>query len=126
MTVFSAPTTTKLPDGYLGVAYEASIAVNNAAVAELTLSAGTTQTNKQSLPAGLSYTSTGRITGTPTVAGVFNLSVKIADGTTTVDNNAFTLKIHELAPPDEGYFSESADPARTLTDDLTRMWPETV
>lgn len=123
MTVFSALTTTVLPDAFLGVAYEASIAVNNAAVAELTLSAGTTQTNKQALPAGLSYTTSGRITGTPTAAGAFNLSVKVSDGTTTVDNNALTLKVHQYPISEAGGFtSEQADPARSLSDDLSRMW----
>lgn len=97
MTVFSALTTAVLPPAFVGEPYEASIAVNNAAVAELTLSAGTTQTGKQALPTGLAYGTDGRITGTPVVgdAGTYALSVKVSDGTTTKDNNALTLHVYD-------------------------------
>ncbi len=95
MTAFSNVTTTKLPPAFVGEPYEASFAVNGSAAAVLTVEAGGVQTNKVPLPDSLSYTTDGRITGTPVPAdeGTYNLSVKVTDGTNTKDNIALTLTI---------------------------------
>jgi hypothetical protein len=130
MAAFTALTTVSLPDAFVGVAYEAAVAVNGSTAAELTLEAGTTQTGKQALPAGLAYGTDGRITGTPTGdpdtatgGGVYNLSVKVTDGTNTKDNAALTLNVHPYPVADTGgYATEQADPARSLANDLSRMW----
>lgn len=93
--------TTLLPPAFVGIPYEASFAVQTLGVAPLAIAAGTTQTNKQALPTGLTYGSTGaaagKITGTPTVPGVYNLSIKVSDngGTNSVDNQALTLTVYQ-------------------------------
>ena len=93
--------TTLLPDAYVGEAYEASIAVQATCVASFALSAGTTQTGKNALPASLTYGTTGshagKIYGTPVPGdeGVYLLSVKVVDNgsVNSVDNQALTLNI---------------------------------
>lgn len=97
MAVFTALTTTTLAVGFVGEAYETSIAVNGEAVAELTLEAGSVQTGKDALPDSLSYGTDGRITGTPQPgdAGTYLLSVKVTDGTNSKDNAALTLNIYD-------------------------------
>lgn len=116
MAVFNALTTTVLPVGFVGVAYEASIAVNGEAVAELTLEAGTVQTDKDALPASLSYGTDGRITGTPQPgdAGTYLLSVKATDGTNSKDNAALTLVIFDSKLDRAWLEDETVDQAVTV------------
>src|SRR5690348_4920604 len=93
--------TTKLPDAFIGVAYEASVASGGTPAAHtLTLSAGTTQTGKDALPSGLSYGTDGRITGTPDATntpGTKHLSVKVTDATTTLDNQALDIRVFDAS-----------------------------
>jgi hypothetical protein len=65
-------TTTSLPNGTAGAAYNASLAATGG-VAPYTWSA------VSGLPAGLSLSATGAISGTPTTAGSYNVTVKVTD-----------------------------------------------
>jgi hypothetical protein len=65
-------TTTSLPGGTAGTAYNASLAATGG-VAPYTWSA------VSGLPAGLSLSATGTISGTPTTAGSYNVTVKVTD-----------------------------------------------
>lgn len=62
-------TTTSLPDGKVGVAYSQALAATGTTPITWTLESG-------SLPAGLSLSSSGIISGTPTTAGTFTFTVK--------------------------------------------------
>jgi FtsP/CotA-like multicopper oxidase with cupredoxin domain len=66
-------TTTTLPGGTVGVAYSQSLAATGG-VTPLTwsVSAG-------AVPTGLTMSTTGVISGTPTAAGIFNFTVTVAD-----------------------------------------------
>ncbi|HVW86735.1 MAG TPA: PKD domain-containing protein, partial [Bryobacteraceae bacterium] len=67
-------TTSSLPVGTVGVAYSAAVAANGG-VSPYTFSA-------TGLPAGLSMSSTGQITGTPTASGVSTVAVTVTDSST--------------------------------------------
>ena len=96
MTFTAVENAILLPPAFVGLAYEVGFSVNGATAGVLTTSAGSTQTGKVALPTGLAYGATGRITGTPVngSAGTYLLSVKVTDGTSTVDNIAMTLSIY--------------------------------
>ncbi|MDR2474504.1 MAG: putative Ig domain-containing protein, partial [Bacteroidales bacterium] len=66
--------TTTLPDGIVGVTYSRTLEVNGAGTMTWSVTAG-------SLPAGLTLNSaTGVISGTPTVTGTANFTVKVSNG----------------------------------------------
>jgi hypothetical protein len=67
-------TTTSLPSGTVGVAYSAQLAATGGTAPYTWSSAG--------LPAGLSLSASGAITGTPTAAGSTPVSVKVTDSST--------------------------------------------
>lgn len=71
-------TATALPEGNRGAAYSQTLtASGGSGIYTWSLASG-------SLPAGLSLNAaTGTISGTPTTAGVFNFTVRVADGITT-------------------------------------------
>ncbi|RMG04679.1 MAG: hypothetical protein D6726_02875 [Nitrospirae bacterium] len=82
-----AITTTSLSDGYEGTAYSAQLTANKAAQ-NWTVTAG-------SLPPGLSLSSDGLISGTPTTRGTYNFTVQataVAD-TSISDTQDLTLTI---------------------------------
>ncbi|MDX2268228.1 MAG: putative Ig domain-containing protein [Bryobacter sp.] len=93
-----APTT--LPQGFVGVAYATSIAASGG-VAPYIFSqpAGT-------LPPGLTLASNGLLSGTPTVAGIYNFTVGVVDNnsvsataavTVTISNSAISISTGGLA-----------------------------
>lgn len=96
-------TTTSLTAGTAGTAYSATLAV----------SSGTApyswSLNSGSLPAGLSLSAAGVISGTPTTAGTTSFSVKVTDGKGLSDTQALSLTIN-AAPPATG----NADMALTV------------
>jgi putative Ig domain-containing protein len=68
-----AITTTSLPNGIVGTAYNQTLtATGGAGTLAFTVSVGT-------LPAGLTLSSAGAITGTPTAVGMSSFTVKVAD-----------------------------------------------
>ncbi len=82
-----AITATQVPNGTVGSAYSASLAVSGGTPAiTWSLSAG-------ALPAGLTLSSGGAISGTPTVNGSFSFTVQAADSKTQKDSRAFTIAI---------------------------------
>lgn len=89
-TCFIAPAA--VPNGTTGIAYSQSLTASGCGTNTLTwsISAG-------ALPNGLSISSsTGAITGTPTVANNFNFTVKVTDGAFNTDTNVYAVTI--LAP----------------------------
>ncbi len=66
-------TTTSLPSGYLGVRYSANLSANVSGV--------TWSVESGSLPAGLTLSSSGTISGTPTATGTSTFTVKAVSGT---------------------------------------------
>ena len=91
-----------LPNGTVGVAYSQTLtATGGASPYTFTVSTG-------NLPAGLSLSGSGALTGTPTVAGSFNCVVRATDangcqGTRTypmtINGNAAGLQFYPLAHP---------------------------
>jgi sugar lactone lactonase YvrE len=76
-----------LPQGYVGAAYSYTFAALNPA-------ASPTFTHN-TLPAGLSLSSSGALTGTPSAAGNFHFTVTVNDGTDSI-TRSFTLLISPL------------------------------
>ena len=67
-------TTTSLPNGIVGTAYSTQLQGTN--VASWSIASG-------SLPAGLSVSTSGAITGTPTTAGTFSFTIQAAADTSS-------------------------------------------
>src|SRR5207248_4660277 len=88
--------TASLRTGAVGVRYSASLhAVAGLAPYTWSVSAG-------ALPAGLSLSAAGAITGIPTTAGAVTFTVKAVDSTTTAPQQAirsFTLKVNPAPQP---------------------------
>ena len=78
-------TTTNLPDGTTTVAYSQSLAASGATPITWSLLSG-------SLPTGLSLSSGGAITGTPTVVGAYSFIVR-ATNTDGTDDQALSITV---------------------------------
>ena len=80
-------TTTTLPNGKVGTAYSTQLAVTGITPITWSLAGG-------SLPIGLTLSTAGKISGTPTVTGTSNFTVKAANsaGSTT---KALSIKIED-------------------------------
>lgn len=80
-------TTTSLPGGTVGLPYSETLqATGGTGTLVWSLSAG-------SLPANLSVSSTGTISGTPTTAGTSNFTVKVTDALAQSDTQALSIAI---------------------------------
>ncbi|MEE9694753.1 putative Ig domain-containing protein [Aeromonas hydrophila] len=88
-----AITPTTLPDGTQGMAYSQTLtASGGSAPYTYAITAG-------SLPAGLSLnTSSGVISGTPSVSGTFNLTLTATDANSATGSQAYSLVINGLPP----------------------------
>jgi len=82
--------TTSLPPGTVGTAYNRTLAAGGGT------GGNTWSTTTGSLPAGLSLTQGGTITGTPTAAGTGNFTVQVKDSSNATDTQALSITI---APP---------------------------
>jgi hypothetical protein len=83
----SGITPTSLPNGEVGVAYSQTLSISGGSGSYTwSISAG-------ALPAGLSLSATGTISGTPTAAGVAKFTVKVNDGISTA-TQALTILIN--------------------------------
>ncbi len=83
-------TTTSLPQGTNGVAYNQALAASGGQAPYLwTNSSGT-------LPTGLTLATNGVISGTPTTNGTYNFTVKVTDASSSTATQALTLNI---SPP---------------------------
>ena len=78
-------TTTSLPGGTVGAAYSAALAASGGVQPYTWTAAG--------LPAGLSVSATGAITGTPTAAGTSTVGVTVTDSKGTTASASFTVTI---------------------------------
>src|SRR5260370_16833064 len=98
-----AITTTTLPAGTVGTAYSANLAATGG-VSPYTWSAS-------GLPSGLSISTSGAISGTPTTAGSTNASISVLDSTNAKASQSYSLTIASPpAPP---------PPPPTLTTPIT-------
>ncbi len=86
-----AITTATLPDGTLGSAYTQALAATGVMPYTWTMAAG-------SLPAGLSLSSAGLITGTPAAAIAAAFNVRVTGGNAVSSTQAFNLTIAAGAP----------------------------
>lgn len=83
-------TTTSLSSGTIGSAYSATMAASGGqSPYQWSVSSG-------SLPAGMSMSSTGTLTGTPTASGAFNFGVLVTDSSSTKQDatSSFTLQVN--------------------------------
>lgn len=81
-------TTTSLPNGTVGVAYNQSL---SAAGGELPLA---WSVSAGALPAGLSLSSSGVISGTPSAAGTANFTARVQDADADFDTQALSLVVN--------------------------------
>jgi hypothetical protein len=87
-TITLSPTT--LPNGTVGIAYNQTItASGGTAPYTFTVSTGT-------LPTGLTLSSSGTLSGTPTTAGSFTFTVKATDAKSCIGSLAYTINIPQL------------------------------
>jgi endoglucanase len=89
-------TTTSLTSGIVGTVYTAQVSVSGGtAPYSWSVSSG-------SLPAGLSLSTAGIISGTPTTAGTASFSVKVTDSTGLFATKALSLVVNAAPPPATG------------------------
>jgi hypothetical protein len=81
-------TTTSLSDGVVGSGYSVVLAATGGTGSH------TWSVSSGSLPGGLSLSSTGAISGTPTTAGTFSFIVRVIDGALS-DSKVLAIKINE-------------------------------
>lgn len=88
-----AITTTSLPSGQVASAYSQTItAVGGTAPRTFAVFSGT-------LPAGLTLSGAGVLSGTPTTATSYNFTVRVTDAVAATDDQPFTVTIAPAAPP---------------------------
>ncbi len=95
INAFNPPdiTTTTLPAGTVGQAYNQTLqAMGGVGTLVWTLAGG-------SLPAMLSLSPAGVISGTPTTAGIANFTVRVTDSLGQTDTQALSILINPAAPP---------------------------
>lgn len=85
---------TALPNGTVGVAYNQTISASGGSGTGFTfaITAGT-------LPSGLTLSSSGLLSGTPTAAGPFTFTVMATDSARNKGSQQYTLTITATAPP---------------------------
>jgi sugar lactone lactonase YvrE len=82
-----AVTTTSLPNGTNGVAYQQTLAASGGQTPySWTNSSGV-------LPLGLTLLTNGLITGTPSTSGIFNFNVKVTDASSETATQAFVVTV---------------------------------
>jgi hypothetical protein len=86
-------TTTQLPDGLVSGPYSSSVsATGGASPYSWSVSSGT-------LPTGLSLSSSGAISGTPTVAGSYPFTVAVKDAASASASKSLGITVATAAPP---------------------------
>ena len=88
-------TTVSLPDGTVGTAYPTTTlaATDCTSTCSWSITSGT-------LPTGLTLTSAGVLSGTPTLAGAFTITIRaIASTTQLTDSQVYSFNIVESPPP---------------------------
>jgi hypothetical protein len=104
-------TTTSLPNGKVGTAYNQTLTATGGTIPYTwTVSAG-------SLPAGLTLSSAGVISGTPTTAQTADFTVQVADSAAGTDTQALSITINPAGgngPNISGIAPTSAYPGQTI------------
>ena len=95
---------TPLPNGCTSQAYSAPAPAvdsgkNYTQTAVIDATPFTWTVDSGTLPPGLSLSSGGAITGTPTAAGTYNFTMKLVDSTGLIATQAQTITIADCAPP---------------------------
>jgi len=67
--------------------------------------------NSGSLPSGLSLTSNGELSGTPTESGTFSFTIEVVDNALNTDSSTFTLTINEKSTSGGGGGSRRSTPS---------------
>jgi hypothetical protein len=88
-----------LPDGYAGQAYSQTY------TSFRTSGATTWSVTNGSLPPGLTLSSAGLLSETPTATGIYNFTVRLADASPAFVEQAFSLAIYAPQPPSAGLIS---------------------
>ncbi|GEM_PF-2997140 len=84
-------TTTTMPGATIGIAYTRPLSVSGGTVPLIWSIVGGT------LPSGLSLnSSTGAISGAPTMAGISNFTVRVTDATSTFDDQTLTIVVNAV------------------------------
>lgn len=83
--------TGSLPNAGLGVAYQASLAASGGASPYTWTLLPSSQ-----MPTGLTLTSAGLISGTPTVGGTYGIDVGVADASGSSDSASYTLLVSDF------------------------------
>ncbi|MEA4969820.1 MAG: X2-like carbohydrate binding domain-containing protein [Candidatus Pelethousia sp.] len=86
-------TTTTLPGGTVGTAYSQTLTANGDAPITWSKEIG-------NLPGGLTLSSGGLISGTPTASGTFNFTVKATNGTAPDATKALSIVVTAMMPGD--------------------------
>ena len=86
--------TTTFPDGAISEAYPATTITQTGGVGATTFAVMT-----GALPAGLSLSSTGTVSGTPTASGTFNFTVAATDANGCFGQRAYSMTIASNSPP---------------------------
>jgi len=106
--------TTKFPQAFVNVAYEAGVATtgNASAISSTTVATG-------ALPPGLAVDATSKlkIVGTPTTAGKFTFTLACTDGAGTVNSGSMSIVVSNPGK------SPLADGNLPLIDQLKVQWP---
>ena len=98
-------TTSSLPDGTVGAAYRQSLAATGGVLPyRWSLAPGS------SLPDGLTLSSDGTLSGTPTAAGTTSLTVRVTDGSGATATATLTLAISAAPAPPPGPSPSPAPP----------------
>lgn len=85
-------TSADLPDGDTATAYSADLEASGG-VAPLMWSIAS-----GALPRGLALSATGRVSGTPSEAGAFTVTIAVTDAAAATDSRAFTFEITDATP----------------------------
>lgn len=88
-------TTTALPSGTVGVAYNQTLAASGGVPGYV----WSLNTGSNPLPAGLELLQAGVIVNTPTTAGTKTITIKVTDSTGATKTKAFTVEIKGVSPP---------------------------
>jgi len=86
--------TTSLPAGQVGAVYAGTIAIDGGATPyAFAVTSG-------ALPDGVTLSSGGQLSGTPTVSGTFNFTVTVTEANSLTDDQTYTVTITAPAVPD--------------------------
>src|ERR1043166_8466551 len=96
-----------LPDGVVGVGYSGTVGTSNG-TSPITLSVAS-----GTIPPGLSFLSSGLLTGVPTTLGTYTFTIQAPDAAGATDSRVFTVKISPAPLTINGGTANPSGPAGT-------------